>query len=236
MDRSNENIKKLLDKYWAGESSLADEKMIFSYFASGEVAPEFIEFIPLFSYINNEKDTAIDITSNVLEKIQSSGDKSNQNGIDSLLEKYWAGDSSLEDEQILHLYFSQNNIAPNHKELVPFFTYLKNEKAVSIDVTDTVMKKINTLPVETKVIQLGWRRIISIAASIALVLSVSLAVFQYQQLKKTELTSMDTYQTPEEALEQTKAALAYLSARMNRGTDKALDGISKTKTLEIINQ
>lgn len=236
MDRSNENIKKLLDKYWAGESSLADEKMIYHYFATGDVAPEFIEFMPLFSYFNEEKDISIDITSNVLEKIQRTGDNANQSGIDSLLEKYWAGESSLEDEQILHLYFSQNKIAPNHIELVPFFAYLKHEKEVSIDVTEAVMEKINRMPVQTKVIQLGWRKIISIAASIALMLSVSLAVFQYQQLKKIELTSMDTYQTPEEALEQTKAALAYLSARMNRGTDKALDGISKTKTLEIINQ
>jgi len=238
MDRSNENIKILLDKYWTGESSLEEEKMIYAYFKSGTIDPDLIEFAPLFGYFNSEKDTNIDISADVLGIIGNRGTnfKTTDTGIDFLLEKYWEGESSLEDEQILHLYFNQTDTAPHHKELVPYFKYLKQEKAISIDVTEAVMHKINKMPSKTKVVQIEWRRIISIAASIALFLSVSLAVFQYQQLKKSEWVEMDTYQTPEEALEQTKAALAYLSSRMNRGTDKALDGLIKTETLEIINQ
>ncbi len=238
MDRSNENIKILLDKYWAGESSLEEEKMIYAYFKRGNIEPDLQEFAPLFSYFNSEKETTIDIATDLFEKIENPevNLNSGNTGIDNLLEKYWAGESSLEDEQILHLYFNQNEVSPSHKELKPYFQYLRTERNITTDLTDEVLLKINKAPVKSKVIKLSWYKILSVAASIALVLSVSLAVFQYQQLKKMELTTLDTYQTPEEALEQTKAALAYLSARMNKGTDKALDGIIKTETLEIINQ
>ena len=60
MDRSNENIKILLDKYWAGESSLEEEKMIYAYFKRGNIEPDLQEFAPLFSYFNSEKETTID--------------------------------------------------------------------------------------------------------------------------------------------------------------------------------
>jgi hypothetical protein len=236
MDRSNENIKTLLEKYWAGESSLEEEKIIYTYFKGSDIDPDLKEFVPFFNYFNSEKDITIDISAGILGKIENRGAETTTSEIDDLLEKYWAGESSLEDEQILHLYFNQSEVSLHHEELVAYFKYLKSERNIEIDVTDEVMQKIQKAPAQTKVIDMSWRKIISIAATIALIFSVGLGVFQYQQLKKSELTALDTYQTPEEALEQTKAALAYLSARMNRGTDKALDGLIKTETLEIINQ
>lgn len=236
MDRSNENIKNLLEKYWAGESSLEDEKKIYSYFNGDNIDPELKEFAPLFNFFDSERLSEIDITGRLFEKIENLENKSTTTGIDGLLEKYWAGETTLEDEQILNLYFNQTVLEAHHKELIPYFNYLKTERNISIDVTDQVMQKIKMPVAQPKVIQLGWRRIISVAASILLVLSISLAVFQYQQIKKPEISPLDTYQSPEEALEQTKAALAYLSARMNRGTDKAVNGIIMTETLEIINQ
>ncbi len=49
------NIKILLDKYLEAETSLAEEKELEAYFLSGNVAPELEEYIPLFSFLETER-------------------------------------------------------------------------------------------------------------------------------------------------------------------------------------
>lgn len=49
------NIKTLLDKYLEAETSLAEEKQLESYFLSGNVAPDLEEYIPLFSFLETER-------------------------------------------------------------------------------------------------------------------------------------------------------------------------------------
>lgn len=47
-------IKILLNKYYEGETSLAEEKLLKKYFSSGKVDPEFAEHIPVFSFHQSE--------------------------------------------------------------------------------------------------------------------------------------------------------------------------------------
>ena len=41
---SNNNIKKLLEKYFEGETSIAEEQQLKEYFNSGKVAEEFLPY------------------------------------------------------------------------------------------------------------------------------------------------------------------------------------------------
>jgi len=50
-----EDIKKLLEKYLEGESSLKEEKQLRYYFLFEEVDPEFRSFKALFQFFENEK-------------------------------------------------------------------------------------------------------------------------------------------------------------------------------------
>ena len=161
--------------------------------------------------------------------------------IKALLDKYWEGDTSLEEELQLHLYFNQSKVDPALKTFQPLFDYFKNEKGISIDLSDEVMSKINAVeqkvaPVAkpvTRIISLGWQRAVAIAASLLLVLTLGINIYQNQKSASTEMITMDTFQSPEQALEQTKAALLYLSNRMNKATDKATLSISKTAPLDL---
>jgi hypothetical protein len=45
----------LLEKYFDGETTLAEENEIKAYFASADVAPEFEMYKPLFGYFEQEK-------------------------------------------------------------------------------------------------------------------------------------------------------------------------------------
>ena len=47
--------------------------------------------------------------------------------IDGLLNKYFEGETTLEDEQTLRAYFNQNNLPEHLKELAPMFIYIEDE-------------------------------------------------------------------------------------------------------------
>ena len=49
------DVRNLLEKYWEGESSLADEEALRNYFTSNEVADEFIQFQPLFGFFGQAR-------------------------------------------------------------------------------------------------------------------------------------------------------------------------------------
>jgi len=49
------NINELLDKYFDGKTTLAEEKQLKAYFSSDDVAPELAQFKPLFGYYTIEQ-------------------------------------------------------------------------------------------------------------------------------------------------------------------------------------
>jgi len=161
-------------------------------------------------------------------------DNSKEN-INQLLDKYWNSESSLEEEKILVAYFNQPVIDQEFEAYRPLFNYFDEQRQLTIDLEDQIMSRISDNKEKGKIIQLPWRRIISIAASIALFFSVSIAVFQYRNQNNHQMDMVDTFQTPEEALEQTKAALLFLSQRMNKASDQAAKSLSKTQSLNILN-
>lgn len=53
-------IKKLLESYFEGSSSIAEEQALKDYFSSGEIAPELAKYKPLFSYYTEEQAQVFD--------------------------------------------------------------------------------------------------------------------------------------------------------------------------------
>lgn len=51
-----QEIDKLLEKYFDGETSLAEEKELRRFFASGNVPPKYVEYKEYFSYLRDEKE------------------------------------------------------------------------------------------------------------------------------------------------------------------------------------
>lgn len=50
-----DNIDNLLDKYFEGETSLAEERILGAYFASANVAPEHEPYRPLFGFFTEAR-------------------------------------------------------------------------------------------------------------------------------------------------------------------------------------
>ncbi|MEP7321072.1 MAG: hypothetical protein ABI761_04095 [Saprospiraceae bacterium] len=157
-----------------------------------------------------------------------------------LLDKYWAGDTSLEEETTLTTYFTTLNNYEEFKAYATLFIFFNEERKQTIDLEDIILSKISMQPAvlkkpEGKVIRMNWQKVSAIAASILVIITLGIGVFQTQLKQKQSLAQLDTFDSPEKALEQTKAALLFLSSRMNKGTNKAAKSISKTETLNILN-
>ena len=67
-------IKSLLEKYWEGETSLAEEKTLKAYFAQPDIAPELQAYQAFFDYTKSEKELelSLDFDEKLLSKMNAS--------------------------------------------------------------------------------------------------------------------------------------------------------------------
>ncbi len=68
--KDNTEIKDLLECFFEGETSIEEERVLHVYFKSGEVAPEFRKYAPMFSYFESER--SIELDSAIAKKIKPS--------------------------------------------------------------------------------------------------------------------------------------------------------------------
>ncbi|MBL7828886.1 MAG: hypothetical protein JNJ57_19785 [Saprospiraceae bacterium] len=85
------------------------------------------------------------------------------NDIESLLEKYWEGDTSLEEERRLKTYFAQGDVDDRHQKYAPLFSAIRQEQAVQL--TKSKATPVRPMMYDTRV----WLA----AASVVLVLIAS---------------------------------------------------------------
>ncbi|MFP4094933.1 MAG: hypothetical protein ACLFUB_10630 [Cyclobacteriaceae bacterium] len=144
--------------------------------------------------------------------------------IERLLEKYWNGDTSLEEERQLQRFFSEEEV-PEHLEGVAtlFRTFSADWqfKQLDDDFDEALIHKI-----EKSEKRLSWRSWLSIAATVSLLIVSALWVKDMLPMQaqpptaETQLIEEDTYEDPQLAYEQTREALLLISSMMNKGTQQ----------------
>jgi hypothetical protein len=117
--------------------------------------------------------------------------------IEKLIEKYLNAESSLQEESTLKTYFLSENVAPHLQEYQSMFSYFQHSK----DETYT-----KTIQLETKKKNYRW---LSVAASVALLISVFVGKQAYEDHKQKVLFN------------QVQTAIGLLSKNLNKG-DKAV--------------
>jgi uncharacterized protein HemX len=125
------------------------------------------------------------------------------NNIEQLLEQYFDGNTTLEQEKQLINYFSSANVAPQLQQYKPLFDFYSNEQK-AISKKETVLKSNNNF---------AW---MAMAASI--VLLVGIASFYLFKNPKSKLEEgFGTYENPETAFLETQKALQMISTNVNIG-------------------
>lgn len=164
--------------------------------------------------------------------------------IDQLLDRYFAGTTTLEEENTLKAYFQTETVAPEHETWRPFFQFLEEEAEVEMSesFTDRLLEQLQAeeTEAEASISMVNSRRriipMITRMAAIAAALVVAMTLVprlwdsgmpadQTAEVDWEEIATQDE----ELAFEEAKAALLLLSSKLNGGTGKAADQLKRVK-------
>jgi hypothetical protein len=158
----------------------------------------------------------------------------NREQIKALLEKYYNGETSLEEEKLLRNYFTANEVDEEFAEDKAIFIFATEEAKRTNQLPDLGNEIWNIIEKNENINRLKNRKLVhyslSIAASIA-ILVLSFFFVQNENHKQNAITFNDTYDNPELAYLQAKEALLYVSSKLNSGTEhlKPIQKINKGK-------
>ncbi len=130
------------------------------------------------------------------------------NKIRILIEKFDQGTTTLNEEQELKSYFSENAIAAEFEGYKSIFDFYKHDK------NQTMKPNINFKKPKKST---KW---FPIAATITVFLGI--VVVGYVNIKTEKPTILGTYNNPETAFKATQNALSMLSKNVNVGIKNAL--------------
>ncbi len=149
--------------------------------------------------------------------------------VKQLLHTYFNGESSLEDERSLEVYFQSGSVAEEVVEYAEFFggiselTSTVDDSQIEEDVMDFILE--NEHREKTKYRWL-WKTVTGIAASVIIVLGGFL--FYQEQQKPFE----DTFKNPDEAYAYTQKTLQFVSSEYKKG----FAGLANFEKLQTANE
>lgn len=168
--------------------------------------------------------------------------------IRKMLDRFYLGETTLEEEKKLYDYFSSNAVP---EEFIPdkelFQTMGSGDHAIEVpeDLNQKIISSIDQ--VERKATRTRRISIFSLSGLAAgLLVMIAVYLFYIRTESPTFLAThqmADTYENPMDAYEEAKRTLAYVAAKLNNGTselDHVKQHMSKTsdplKSLSKINK
>jgi hypothetical protein len=143
----------------------------------------------------------------------------NASEISRLLEKYFNGQSSEEEELILRDYFTGNNISEEFSVEKEIFRHYSRSAIVtepSVGLAERIISAIDSEEEKENSFRFYRRRMIAFF-SVAAGLLIAVAVYFFL---KSESAPKDTYTDPEIAYAETVRILYDVSSQLNHGTNQ----------------
>ncbi|MBK8492381.1 MAG: hypothetical protein IPL49_16215 [Saprospirales bacterium] len=156
--------------------------------------------------------------------------------IQKLLDKYFEGETSLEEEASLKRYFQGKDVDPSFRAFQPLFQFLESEREASLSPSFET-RILTQIQAENR---LRMRRItiyIARVAAIAVMIIGIVVLFPKQpHMNDSIAINWAQYepQTDEEAMAETTAALQLLASKLNgsaRTATKELDQIKRSASV-----
>jgi len=154
--------------------------------------------------------------------------------IRAILDKYWEGEASLTEEDLLRDYFSQDNVPKEFESIKPMFQFFKQEQEAYLngDFDERLSSKLKAVDPQVPrrhSLTFYIRRVAAVAAIFAGVLFFFQSeFFKMDDPALTEITDTERKEA-KVAYTEAKAALLLISSKLNKGTDKAESGIIQVK-------
>lgn len=154
----------------------------------------------------------------------------NTNQINELLDKYFEGETSITEERTLKSYFNSDEVTPEHLPYSDLFNYYSLAQTEILEKELYLNDVFSPRPSRLRLIK---NYAVSIAAALALVLaSIFIIKTQITTANDARMAQVEI-EDPEEALEATMEALAYLGIQFNKGTE-SMDKIKALSKAQII--
>jgi hypothetical protein len=142
---------------------------------------------------------------------------------EALVEKFWTGESSLEEEAMLRQYFQTHDVPEHLEATAAYFNTLVQDQKVKISdlaFEKRLQEKLN--PKKSTTLRQLWMNSFKVAAGIALLATAAYLIWKEPTLPPLESPAIatledDTFDDPKEAFEETKKALMMLSSNIGRG-------------------
>ncbi len=155
--------------------------------------------------------------------------------IDVLIEKYWQGETTLEEEKILKEFLNQPELPEKYQHLVMLFSYYGH--AASIEMKTA---RIDALYPNTSIrwYERSWVKWSSVAATIVVLVGISYFLLFNHEKKigqsnpNDQIVIEDTFDNPDLAYQQAKEALLLLSQKLNAGLTYGTD-IKMAETIDL---
>ena len=144
--------------------------------------------------------------------------------IKALLEKYYRGETSLGEEELLKNYFKDNEGDSEIAADKDIFLYHIQEQENENNIPDISEDILNTLQ-NNEVLHKSHKNkslsyvYLRIAASIAILIASYFVLKNQVFNTDQEIPIAETYNNPEDAYKQAKETLLYVSALLNNGTE-----------------
>lgn len=150
--------------------------------------------------------------------------------IRALLEKYYNGESTLQEEGLLRNYFLNKPVDQEFAADKDIFLYQDQETQYNEDIpdiSDELWHELQNNPThKTKSNNKIRYSYLRIAASVIIILGSFFLIKNQVFNKNNEIQFSDSYDNPELAYQQAKETLLYVSAMLNNGTEH-LESIKK---------
>ncbi len=220
------NIDKILEKYWAGESTLEEEAMLHGHFkASSNKSDEDLAML-FNAYSSESKHTSTYTFPSNIEDLY----------IESLLQKFWDCETELIEEAELKQYFNSKDVSAHLQQYQPFFQTLSQQSSISgkelnLDLSaDKTERKAKT---RRMIIPRKW---VAIAASFLL---AAVVWFNSDEILNPPRDSGSVYASmtaeEKETYDLTMEALAFMSGKLDKGSSAIKNDFTKVANANIFN-
>ncbi|MFQ5446362.1 MAG: hypothetical protein ACE5FF_05460 [Saprospiraceae bacterium] len=149
----------------------------------------------------------------------------------NLIEKYFEGKTTLEEEAQLRAYFNQDEVDESLKPYQPLFQFFEKEKEPALG-SGFDQKLMARLTSPAKVVPMRrWRHTaLRIAAAGIVLVAAFLLLKPGPAPSNREAINWDKYEVKDEQLayEETMKAFHLLSAKLNKGMKKTEREVAKT--------
>ncbi len=157
--------------------------------------------------------------------------------IEALLQKYWQGETSRQEEDILKRFFTEGPVPPHLQSYVPIFAFFIQgqqqnicEKEFSKKIVSKIeSRKATTLPKPRK-IKYPLKNIFRLAAGFVLLATFFFLQPLSRKNKAASTQLSDTCESPQQAYQKAREALFIVSTQINKGYTNATDHITKAKS------